>query len=149
MVIMFLNLVDFSLRIWSQMELDNAAEIGAQAAYDTCAGISEPVTTNCTNMDSAVTTAVQSSSLGTKVTLASGSPTETYYCTNTSTNTLQSVGTPSSPPSPFNCSATGNASVTPGDFITVNVNYTFNPIFPGLSLLSSSTLSGTGMMRLN
>jgi hypothetical protein len=145
---MFLNLVDFSVRIWSQMQLDNAAEIGAQAAYNACAGVAEPVTTNCTSMNSAVTTAIQSTSLGTNVTLASGSPTETYYCTNTSTNTLQSVGTPSSPPSPFDCTAAGNPSVTPGDYITVKVNYTFNPMFPGLSLLSSSTLSSTGLTRL-
>jgi Flp pilus assembly protein TadG len=146
LVIMLLNMVDFSLRIWSQMEVDNVAEVGAQAAYANCAGITVPSTTNCPSMTTAITTAIQSSSLGNRVSLASGSPVETYYCLNGTA--LQSVGSGSSPPSPYDCSAAGNAAATPGDYITVNVNYTFTPLFPGLSIVSSGTLSGTGMMRL-
>jgi len=146
LVLLLLNMVDFSRMIWTQMEVENSAQVGAQAAYQTCAGGSMPATTNCPTLASVVTTAIQSSSLGAAVSLASGSPSETYYCTNG--NTLQSVGTYSSPPSPFNCSATGNASTSPGDYIAVNVRYNFAPIFAGLSLAPTQALTGAAIMRL-
>jgi len=145
--VMLLNVVDFAFLIWSQMEVDYAAEAGVQAAYTTCSPGTMPATTNCATLDTVVTAAAQSTSLGSHVSLASGSPSEGYYCT-TSTNTLQSVGSYSAPPSPFNCSAAGNASATPGDYVTVNVNYSFQPLFAGLSFAPTRTISGTGMQRL-
>jgi Flp pilus assembly protein TadG len=146
LVVLLLNVVDFSRMIWTQMEVENSAQIGAQAAYQTCAGGSMPATTNCPTLASVVTTAIQSTSLGATVRLASGSPGENYYCTNE--NTLQSVGTYSSPPSPFNCSATGNASDSPGDYVSVNVTYNFTPLFAGLSLAPTRVLTGAAIMRL-
>ena len=85
--------------------------------------------------------------LGTKISLASGSPTEEYYCT-TASNTLQDMGSYSSPPSPYNCSGAGNASMSPGDYISVTVNYSFKPLFGGLSFASTQTLTATGIQRL-
>ena len=145
--VLLLNVVDVSFAIWAQMEVNYAAEVGAQAALATCSGGTMPATTNCANMNSAITAAAQSTSLGTAVALASDSPSETYYCT-TSDNSLQSVGSYSSPPTPFNCAAAGNASATPGDYVTVQVTYTFAPLFAGLSLIQGQTLSGSGMQRL-
>jgi hypothetical protein len=140
--------VDFSLMIWSQMEVENAAEVGAQAAYKTCSGGTLPAMSgsNCSNLTSAITTAIQSTTLSTNVALATGSPSETYYCTNG--NALSSVGSYSSKPSPFNCSSIGSASETPGDYIAVNVTYSFTPIFAGLSLAPTKTLVGSAMQRL-
>ena len=66
-----------------------------------------------------LTTAIQSTNLGAAVTLASGYPAEGYYCINTSTNALQLVGGVTSKPA--NCSAAGNASIGPGDYIQVGV----------------------------
>lgn len=146
LLIMFLNLIDVSLRIWSQMEVDNAAEVGAQAAYANCAGLPVPATTNCTAMTTDITAAIQSTSLGSNVTLSGGAPTETYYCLKS--NALFSVGSGTSPPSPYDCTLAGNAGATPGDYITVNVSYSFSPLFSGLSVVSSSTLTATGTMRL-
>jgi Flp pilus assembly protein TadG len=132
LIVLIMNVLDFSALIWDQMEVDYSAQMGAQAAYKTC--------------NTAVTTAVQSTSLSTGVTLASGYPTETYYCV--SGTTLESVASyPSSPPA--NCSAYGNATVAPGDYIQVNVNYLFSPTFSGLSLASARTLAGNSMQRLN
>jgi len=145
--VLLLNVVDFGFLIFAQMEVDYASEVGAQAAYTTCSPGTMPAKTNCATLNSVVTAAAQSTSLGTGVSLASGSPSEGYYCT-TSTNSLQSVGSYSSPPNPFDCSATGDASTTPGDYVTVNVNYTFQPLFAGLSLASGRTLTSTGMQRL-
>jgi Flp pilus assembly protein TadG len=145
--VMLLNVVDFALMIWAQMEVDYAAEVGAQAAYTTCSPGTMPATTHCATMNSVVTVAAHSTSLGTGVSLASGSPSEAYYCA-TASNTLQSVGAYSSPPNPFDCTAAGNASETPGDYVTVNVNYSFKPLFAGLSLAPTKTLIATGMQRL-
>jgi Flp pilus assembly protein TadG len=146
--ILLLNLFDFSSLIWATMETDYSAQVGAQAAFKTCASGALPAMTsgNCPTLTTAITTAIQSTSLGTNVSLAGGSPSETYYCT--SGTTLQSVGTYSSPPSPFDCSSAGDASVTPGDYIQVQVTYSYAPTFAGLSLASSHTLTGTAIERL-
>jgi Flp pilus assembly protein TadG len=145
---LLLNIVDFSMMLRAQLEVDNAAEAGAVAAYTTCVSSARPATTNCSTLTSVVTTAAQSTSLGTNVSLASGSPSETYYCA-TSGNVLQSVGAYSAPPSPFNCSAAGNASETPGDYVAVNVTYSFTPIFNGLSFAPSETLTGSAIQRVH
>ena len=105
-----------------------------------------PAISNCGGLNAAVTTAIHGTSLGTGVSLAAGNPTETYYCV--SGTTLQSVGTYSSPPSPFDCSAAGNSSVAPGDYISVQVTYSYTPAFAGLSLASSQTLTSTALERL-
>lgn len=146
LVLLLLNLVDFSRMIWTQMEVDNSAEIGAQAAYNACAGQSMPATTHCSSLDSAVATAVRSTSLGAAVSLAAGSPGEAYYCP--SGTSLQSVGAYSSPPTPFDCSATGDSSTSPGDYVTVNVTYNFAPLFSGLSLAPRKAVTGTAITRL-
>jgi Flp pilus assembly protein TadG len=146
LVVLVLNLFDFSVLIWSTMQTDNSAQMGAQAAFKLCVGGTPPALTNCLGLSTAVTTAAQSTSLGTGVTVASGYPSETFYCT--SGNTLQSVGT--SPPSPYDCSTAtpSNSAATPGDYIVVQVNYSYTPTFSGLSLASARTLTSTAMQRL-
>jgi hypothetical protein len=147
LVIVLLNLFDFSVLIWSTMQTDYSAQMGAQAAFKTCNGGNPPALTNCTGLSTAVTTAAQSTSLGTNVTVASGYPAEEFYCV--SGTTLQSIGT--SPPSPYDCSTATppNASATPGDYIVVQVNYSYTPTFSGLSLASAHTLTATAMQRVN
>jgi len=146
LVMLLINLFDFSFLIWAIMQTDNAAQMGAQAALKTCAGGTLPAISNCTGLTTATTTAIHGTSLGSGVSLASGYPTETYYCL--SGTSLQSIGSYSSPPSPFDCSAVGSSAVIPGDYIAVQVNYSYKPTFSGLSLASSQTLTSTAMERL-
>jgi Flp pilus assembly protein TadG len=146
LVLLIVNILDFTAITWDQMETDYSAQMGAQAAYKSCSTGTLPATSNCPGLTNTITTAVQSTSLGTAVSLAAGSPSETYYCV--SGTTLQSVGSYSSPPNPFNCSAAGNAGVTPGDYIEVDVTYAYSPTFAGLSLISARTLSAKSMQRL-
>lgn len=61
---------------------------------------------------------------------------------------MQQVGSYSAPPSPFTCAAAGDASASPGDYVTVNVDYAFTPLFGGLSFVPAQTLSAVGMQRL-
>jgi Flp pilus assembly protein TadG len=147
LVLLLLNLFDFSVLIWSRMQTDYSAQMGAQAAFKLCGGGSPPALTNCSGLSTAVTTAVQSTSLGTGVTLASGYPGEDFYCL--SGTTLQSIGT--SPPSPYNCSTAtpSDAAATPGDYIVVQVSYSYAPTFSGLSLASAQTMTATAMQRVD
>jgi Flp pilus assembly protein TadG len=147
LVILLLNLFDFSVLIWSTMQTDYSAQMGAQAAFKTCNGKNPPLVTNCLGLSATVTTAVQSTSLGTGVTLASGYPGEGFYCV--SGTSLQSIGT--SPPSPYDCSTAtpSDASTKPGDYIVVQVNYSYTPVFSGLSLASAHTLTATAMQRVD
>jgi Flp pilus assembly protein TadG len=143
-IVLIVNILDFSSLIWDQMEVDYSAQMGAQAAHKTCSTGTLPAASNCTNLNIKVTSAIQSTSLGTGVTLATGSPSEIYYCV--SGTTLQSVATyPSSPPA--DCSAYGSASA-PGDYIKVDVTYSYSPTLNGLSLASAQTLTGTATERL-
>jgi hypothetical protein len=146
LALLLVNVVDFSMLIWDRMQVDDAAEVGSQAAYKSCVGTQNPFTTNCSGLNSIVATAVQSTSLGNLISVSGGAPSETYYCLNGTS--LVSVGTAASPPNPFDCTAAGSPGVAPGDYLTVTVSYAYAPIFAGLSLASSQTLQGTGMQRL-
>ena len=121
--------------------------MGAQAAYEACDTSVLPATTKCTGLSSAVSTAIQSTSLGTAIQLKSGSPAEGYYCLNGS-NELVKVSEVSSKPA--DCSAVGSASVEPGDYIKVETSYTLKPIFPGISVggMLPSTITASAMMRM-
>jgi Flp pilus assembly protein TadG len=142
-----LNVADLGLYIYTRMEVDYASQVGAQAAWKLCGDQTSqlPATQNCTGLNTAITTSVQSTTLGTNVSLASGSPSENYYCLNAS-NALQVVGTLSSPPS--DCTSTGNAGIRPGDYLLVQVNYSYSPLFAGVSVMSASTISRTSWVRL-
>jgi hypothetical protein len=95
-----------------------------------------PATKNCPGLNSAITAAIESTSLGTAVSLASGYPTEGYYCVNSS-NVLQSVGSLSAKPS--DCSAAGSSTTSPGDYVQVEVTYAYAPLF-AISVMGVSSI---------
>ena len=150
LVLAVLNVVDVGVYAYKKMEVANAAQVGAQAAWNTCPLSSMlPATQNCAGLNGAITTAIQSTSLGSGVTLAAGYPQEGYYCANTS-GALQAVGSLSSMPA--NCSAAGNANVEPGDYIQVGVTYRYASLFPNLTVmraLNISSIALTSWMRLD
>jgi Flp pilus assembly protein TadG len=97
-----LNVVDLAYYAFSQMQTQNAAQMGAQAAFSDCdTANSTPATTACVSTNSAnsmtvydsVAQAIQESALGNSVTLATtGGITyvsEGYYCANASNTLLQ------------------------------------------------------------
>jgi Flp pilus assembly protein TadG len=142
-----LNVTDISIYIYQRMEVEYAAETGAQAAWKTCDLPQLPATTNCSGLITAVTNAVQSTSLGTRVALQSGYPSEGYYCVNSS-NALQYVSDVSSKPS--DCSAAGMPTLQPGDYIKVQITFSYAPLFPGITVAKAFTtpITKTTMMRL-
>lgn len=150
-IVGILNAVDVGLYEYRRMQVENAAQVGAQAAWKACYDTSAmlPATTNCAGLSDAITAAIQSTSLGTAVSVSSGYPQEGYYCANASTGMLQSVGDLSNKPA--NCSAAGNASALPGDYIQVSVTYNYAPLFSNLTVMGAwgiTSISKTSWMRL-
>jgi hypothetical protein len=72
LIVGILNAVDVGYYVLKRMEVENAAQVGAQAAWKTCYDQSFmlPATQNCPSLTSAITAAIQSTSLGNLVTLA-------------------------------------------------------------------------------
>jgi len=149
LVIGLLNAVDVGYYAYRRMEVENAAEVGAQAAWKNCTNPQNPMVPatqinastglpNCPALNNAITTAIQSTTLAKKVSLASGYPTEGYYCVDSS-NALQPYPDGSSVTSPPTACSSG---VTPGDYLRVGVTYPYQSLFPGLiSVMSVSGIS--------
>lgn len=159
-----LNIVDVSVFAYDRMQVQNAAQMGAEAAWATCnentpSELPATNTANCPNFQTAVSSAITKTMLGSNVTLAAGSPTEGYYCTTTSGG-LQLVGTgpgtvgsPPSKPSPDTCAAVAAASdptAKPGDYVKLSVSYTYTPMFAGVTVagLLGASVTQNVWMRL-
>jgi Flp pilus assembly protein TadG len=145
-----MNVVDISIYIYQRMQVENATEMAAQAAWKTCDPSSGylPATTSCPGLKTALTSAVQSTSLGSRVALQSGSPSEGYYCVNTS-GSLQYVSGVSSMPA--TCSSVGMSNLQPADYIRIDTTFSYKPLFPGITVAKSFTtpITRTAWMRLN
>jgi Flp pilus assembly protein TadG len=141
------NVTDTSIYIYQRMQVENATQVAVQAAWKACDPSKLPATTNCAGLTTALQNAIQSTSLGTSITLVAGSPSEGYYCVNAS-NALQRVSDVSSRPA--DCTAAGTPSLQPGDYIQVQTTFTYAPLFPGLSVSSTfpTPINRTAMMRL-
>ena len=157
-----LSVVDVGIYAFQNMELNNAAQAAAQTAWAMCSpsGL-VPAATKCTSLPAAMATIAHTTGLGASAVIQAGS--EGNYCLTTA-ETLQLVGTagviptsgsgtaPSAPVS--NCSTqgasfTGNTNPS-GDYVQITVNYTYKPVFGGLSVLGllPATMSRTAWMRL-
>ncbi len=141
------NVADVSIYIYQRMQAENATQVAAQAAWKACDLSQLPATTNCAGLATAIQNALGSTSLGTRVSLISGSPAEGYYCINAS-NALQYVSDVSSKPA--DCTAAGMPSLQPGDYIQVQTTFPYAPLFPGLSVTGTfaTPINRTAIMRL-
>ena len=146
LVFLALNVADAAYYAALRMQVENAAQAGAQAAWQNCLAI--PATTKCSGFAQDVKMAVQSTSLGNGVALQSGSPAEGYYCVGSS-GTLSYVGAVTGA-KPADCGSVGVTSNRPGDWVSVQVIYSFTSLLPGLTITTTmpSTLTKTAWMRL-
>jgi len=149
LIIGVLNAVDVGYYAFQRMEVETAAQAGAQAAWATCFDTSAmlPATQNCAGLNNAITTAIQGTSLGGDVKLATGFPSEGYYCA--ATGGLQSVGSLANKPA--DCTAAGSPGLAPGDYVQVGVTFPYAPLFPGFSVMGAlgiTTITTTSWMRL-
>lgn len=141
------NVADVAIYIYQRMQVENATQAAGQAAWKTCDLSRLPATTNCPGLTTAMQNALQSTSLGTRVSMISGSPSEGYYCINSS-QALQYVSNVTSKPA--DCSAAGMPSLQPGDYIVVQTTFAYAPLFPGLSIASGfpTSINGSATIRL-
>jgi len=148
MSLAMLNVTDIAVYIYQRMQVEFATQMGAQAAWKTCDSTKLPATTNCSGLNNAVQNAVASTSLGTRVSLQSGSPSEGYYCLNSS-NVLQYVSSVSSKPA--DCSAAGMPALQPADYITIQTTFSYAPLFPGITVTGAFTtpITRIAWMRLS
>ena len=132
-----LNIVDLAVYAFDEMQTHNAAEMAAEAAYNDCGTESYlPAMSQCTSSNSqwsisfsnAVTTGLTETILGNLVTLNSDS--EGWYCVTTS-NTLVQVASNTQ-----TCSGYADTNATPGDYVLVTAQYTYHPIFQGMTVTS-------------
>src|SRR5438270_10752168 len=64
-----LNMADLAIYSRDRLQVENAAAMGTQAAFNACPLAQVPATSNCPTLNSAVTTAVHSTGLANAVSL--------------------------------------------------------------------------------
>ena len=160
-----LNVVDLAFYAFTWMQTQNAAQMGAQAAFSNCnTPNSLPATTSCAQGYSAnnltlydvVYQGIQESALNSTVTLNS-TISDGYYCSSSS-NVLSQVGNVGyayadtdtigdsingsnlAPTAAANTTCSGfgyqDTQATPGEYVTVNVTHTYQSIFPGMTVVA-------------
>ena len=143
-----MSAADVGRYAFQKAEVNAAAQAGAEAALVACDLAHTPATQNCSGLNNAVSTAIQSTQLGSNVAL-DGAIGEAYYCLDTSA-TLQLAGSVDAKPS--DCSGISNpaAGATPTLYLQVHVAYGFQPLFPGLTLAQSfaAQIKRTAWMRM-
>lgn len=127
-----MSAADVGRYAYQTSEVNAAAQAGGQAALVACDVAHTPATTNCPDLKSAVAVAIQSTHLAAAVTI-DGALSEGYYCLD-SHNALKLAGPAGNKPS--DCSSVPNArsDAVPTLYLQVPVTYTFQPLFPGLTL---------------
>ena len=140
------NVADVTIYLYQRMQAQNATQVAAQAAWKACDLPQLPASSSAMAARPAFGWPA-STSLGTAVSLVSGSPAEGYYCVNSS-NALQYVSNVSS--KPLDCTAAGMPSLQASDYIQVQTTFTYTPIFPGLSISGTfpSPINSASLMRL-
>src|SRR3954447_26218264 len=66
------NVTDVSIYIYQRMQAENATQVAVQAAWKTCDPSQLPATTKCAGLATALQKALQSTSLGARISLVSG-----------------------------------------------------------------------------
>lgn len=148
LVYALLNGVEVARWSLQKMEMRNAVHSATQAVWRACDVKSLPAKTNCTGLNTAISTGLQSTSLGTNVIQTTGYPTEAYYCVDGS-GVLTQVG-PITSTKPSDCAGVGDATHKPGDYVMLSASYTYTPMVPNLTIgrFLPTTLTATGSIRL-
>jgi Flp pilus assembly protein TadG len=148
---LLLSGIEVARYAYTVMQVQNAAQMGAHSVWKACDPTKElPATTKCKGLRAAVAAAIKSTTLGDSVTLQQNSPSEAYYCLNNANSLIPTSGIPLGS-KPSNCNAvTGAQAGQPGDYIRVDVTYTYRPLFLDFTLgrLFDGQITKTTYMRL-
>jgi Flp pilus assembly protein TadG len=125
-----LNVVEVGRYAYLSTQITAATQAGAHAAIVSCNPNETPVTINCPNVNTAITAAIQGGGLRNQITLHEAIS-ERWYCL-TAAGALQDMAPAAERPS--NCSGAGDPSLQPALYVRVRTEYTYEPIFPGLTI---------------
>ena len=141
-----LNAVEVGRYAYLATQVSAATQAGAHAAIVGCSPTETPVTINCPEVNGEILTAIQGSSLGDQVTLHEAIS-ERWYCL-TESGTLQDMAAANARPA--NCADAGDASQAPALYVRVRTEYTYEPLFPGLTIaeMFAGEIVRTAWMRL-
>jgi Flp pilus assembly protein TadG len=149
--ILLLNVIEVARYAYTVRQVQNAAQIGAQAIWKACDPVKElPATTQCASLNNVITLAITSTTLGDGVKLQVNSPMEAYYCLSNANALIPDAGI-SLANKPTNCNTIAGAQAgQPGDYIRVDVTYDYKPLFLDFTVgkLFGSTISKSTFMRL-
>lgn len=141
-----MNVAELGRYAYTTTQVINASQAGAHIALARCAADKTPVTLKCPEVDTLVTSAIRSTSLGSQVTVTKDLA-EAWYCVGEGGDLMQIATAKET--KPRDCEEAGEKDRTPGLYLTVEVAHTYEPLFPGLTLVESfpETISRSARMR--
>ncbi|WP_162925208.1 hypothetical protein [Aurantiacibacter odishensis] len=157
LAILIAQILDFGWMAYCSVQVRTAAQAAAAEAASLCQQETDlPATINCETTQS-IDLQEKMEQAANRVSIGDASiprivvsePSEGYFCQD-SNETLVEVGTLASPPAADACATYGTAE-EPGIYVYATASYTFNPLFPGLSVASvlGNPLTAEGWMRLD
>ncbi|MBL0408080.1 pilus assembly protein [Microvirga aerilata] len=145
LVFLILNGVDLGRYIYVRSQVENATQMGAHGIWKQCDPMKLPIVPKCYKDQAAAKAAVVNiiGAIVKGVTSEHVTVTEGYYCSD-SAGALHAVVDVTKPP------AQCLPGVVPGDYLQVQVGYSFNPIFGDLTAarIFGTSISTTSYMRL-
>ena len=156
LVPIIVNVMDIGIYGFQRVQLSNAGQSGAQAAWtiwyaNKCTYPTKTIG-NCggnNTISTAVTNAIKQSSvmgLASPAQFAQGTPTDApgYYCPATTTNVLTSVGSATCP------AGSANQGAAAGYYDVIRVTFTYQPLFAAASVVSllGATMTQDTYIRL-
>jgi Flp pilus assembly protein TadG len=138
------NLMDVGVYIYKRMQVQNAAQAGAQAVWAVCTKAPVTATPCSTNVATAVTGGIQSTSLGSGVTWSNSGSFATdaaYKCPDGTDNAFTNASSGTS------CTSTGAGA---GYYAKISVSYAYTPLFAGATVASllPTPITATTWMRI-
>jgi hypothetical protein len=142
-----MNVAELGRYAYTTTQVINASQAGVHMAIARCAADKTPVTLRCPGVEDLVTSAIRSTSLGSAVTVQ-GDLEEAWYCVGEDGD-LEEIATVAET-KPRDCEEAGEKDRIPGLYLTVEVAHTFEPLFPGLTLVENfpETIVRSARMRL-
>lgn len=146
LAVALMNVAEVGRYAYLAMEVNAAAQAGAQAALVKCDPGETPVTINCPEAEDAIETAITGTSLREQVTLRDAVD-EDWFCLN-SEGALQEMSPADSKPT--DCADAGVPGGRPALYLRLRTAFTYEAMFPGLTIVQAlpETIERSAIMRL-
>lgn len=147
-ILLLFGVIEIARYGYEKMLVENAVHAAAMDVWKACDPVHVPAKSYCNvtghNLTTAISTGLASNPLFTSISLQ-GTPSEAYYCVNSSTGALVDV----TATKPAKCTAYGNSNA-PGDYIIFTASMPFSAMFLniGSGKIIPTSIQSTAYMRL-